>query len=145
MLQENHQRQIPPPPPQIMAPVAVPTPLRRRRQEALEGSLLLHVALRQAPRPIRSRRSPLLSPSVPPPLRLPTVLLHLPPHHAPRVVRHRCAATRQVLPPHPQVCLQVLLPHENQFLGSPTRASLDQCFGREHSLLFGEQVSRERC
>lgn len=137
MLQENHSRQIPPPPPEIMAPVAVPAPLRRRCQEALEGPLLLHVALRQAPRPIRPRRSPLLSPIIPPPLRLPTVLLHLPPHHAPRVVRHRCAATRQVLPPHPQVCLQVLLPHENQFLGSPPCAALNECFRRGDSLRSG--------
>jgi len=128
VLQQNHQRENPSPPPQIVASFAVPTPLKRRRQEAMEGSFLLHVALRQAPRPSRPRRSLVVSSPVPSPPSLRPVLFHLPSHHAPRVVRNRCPATRQVLPSHPQVRLQVLLSTENQFLGSATCGELNGCF-----------------
>lgn len=138
VLQQNHQRENPSPPPQIVASLAVPTPLRRRCQEALEGSFLLHVALRQAPRPIRPRRSLVISSPVPPPPSLHPVLLHLPPNHAPRVVRNRCPATRQVLPSHSQVRLQVLLSHENQFLGSPTCAEINGYFRRGDFLRSGK-------
>ncbi|KAK7309790.1 hypothetical protein RJT34_06803 [Clitoria ternatea] len=74
-----------------MASISIPISPRRRRQEALERPLLLRLALRQTPRIIRTRRSPLLSSLIPRSLRIPSVPLYLPPHHTSRMDRDRCS------------------------------------------------------
>lgn len=96
-VQPDRPEQGPPGHPQDVA--SVPTrPPRRRPKEALEGPLLLRLARRQVPRPVPPHRPPLLSPPPPPSPSLPPLPLRLPPHHAPRVARHRRPQVRQVLP-----------------------------------------------